>query len=413
MNILLVITGSISCKLFWKLQEKFEKNNNVKVIFTDVAAKIAEKELEYFFMEHEKAIYTHGNNPKYSKLSGNGYKYCCDINGKYHKYSCSFPVYYYVSEKLMCNGGLEHELDVYEETGKVEHIELCNWADKMVIAPCTANTLNKIRYGIADNFVMTTILAFLGTYKPTYIAPAMNYNMWNNFNVKSSIDELNQYTYINFLYPTVKKLACGDFGIGALANIDDIYNIVNNEHEWYFPIKDLSCLINYDVFDESIRDYLPRYNEPGSFGAIRKHDIHTGVDIYVKENTLVYPVENGEVIDIRKFTGKEAGSEWWNETWVVSIKGKSGIVSYGEIQPNQNINIGDKLSINDIIGKVIAVLPKEKTRKDIRNHNNAMLHLELYKNLEDGIAVVWNLNEDRPKNLLDPTIYLYNIGEGL
>ena len=97
-NVVLVVTGSISCTLFWKIQEELEKENNVKVLLTENAQMIAKKEIEYFFMLKDLAIVEHNNNPKYSKLSGNGYKYCCDINGKYHKYSCSFPVYYYVSK---------------------------------------------------------------------------------------------------------------------------------------------------------------------------------------------------------------------------------------------------------------------------------------------------------------------------
>lgn len=74
-NVVLVVTGSISCTLFWKIQEELEKENNVKVLLTENAQMIANKEIEYFFMERDWSIYTHNNNPKYSKLSGRGYKY--------------------------------------------------------------------------------------------------------------------------------------------------------------------------------------------------------------------------------------------------------------------------------------------------------------------------------------------------
>jgi hypothetical protein len=59
---------------------------------TENAQMIAKKEIEYFFMERDWAIYTHNNNPKYSKLSGRGYKYI-STKEMYNKYSCSFPIY--------------------------------------------------------------------------------------------------------------------------------------------------------------------------------------------------------------------------------------------------------------------------------------------------------------------------------
>jgi phosphopantothenoylcysteine decarboxylase/phosphopantothenate--cysteine ligase len=91
------------------------------------------------------------------------------------------------SQELKCNGGLEYEIEKYNETGKVEHIELCNWADKVVIAPCTANTLTKMYNGMADNFVLSFLTAFLGTYKPCYVALAMNTNMYNNRAIQATI----------------------------------------------------------------------------------------------------------------------------------------------------------------------------------------------------------------------------------
>lgn len=412
MNILLVITGSIYCTLFWKIQEELEKENNIKVLFTKNAQIIADKELEYFFMEREKAIYTHGNNPKYNDLSGNGYKYACDINGKYHKYSCSFPVYYYSNEKLMCDGGLEYEQYVYEETGNIEHIELCNWADKVVIAPCTANTLNKIYQGIADNFIMTTILSFLGTSKTTYIAPAMNVDMWNNFAVKRSINELKQFNNIKILYPTVEKSEYGNYGVGALANIKDMVNIING-HTWLLPFKNYDALNNECYNDIDWKEYLPKNYEQGSFGFINQNNINTGIDIYCKNNPCVYAVEDGEIIDVYKFTEKDSENQSLNKTYAVSIKGKSGVISYGKIIPDCDIYKGRFVTAKTCIGSVASVLPKNKIENGIRNYNNEMLHIELYKNFEDGINLTWKLNENRPENLLDPTVYLYNIKESL
>ena len=407
-NVVLVVTGSISCTLFWKIQEELEKENNVKVILTENAQMIAKKEIEYFFMEHDLAIVEHNNNPKYSKLSGHGYKYS-SIKEKYNKYSCSFPIYCHNminnSQELKCKGGLEYETEKYNETGKVEHIELCNWADKVVIAPCTANTLTKMYNGMADNFVLSFLTAFLGTSKPCYVALAMNTNMYNNMAIQATIEQLKSRCV--FIQPTVKKLACGDLGIGALAYVNTIVDIVN-DYTWYAPIKQFDS-IYYGTFCqyEQLRHYIPYYNEPGSFGFKRKYEIHNGVDIYCKDGSEV-----SVVVDIKPFTGKQNGTNWWNDTWAICIKGHSGVVCYGEMEEQFNFKIGDEVKANSVIGKIKAVLPEYKRRLDIRNHNNAMLHIQLFKDYENDEQLAdWYPNQERNKFLLDPTPYLQRIKE--
>ena len=367
-NILMIVTGSISCYLFEKIYNKLKKENNVKILFTDSAIEIIKNSNKKIQYDIEKTI------------------------------------------------SISEESRIYFSTNRVAHIDLINWADKLIIIPCTANTLNKITNGIGDTFITTTILAFFGTKKPVYIAPAMNKNMYDNFVVKESIDYLRKLNNVRILYPTVKELACGDFGIGALADIDSMINIING-HEWCCPICNVVYLKDYKTFpliDEEWDfhyldwfDFLPKHNEPGSFGSIRKYDIHTGVDIYVENGTGIQPVEDGVIVDIRQFTGKKVGSSWWEDTWCVSVKGKSGIVCYGEVDLPRGYKVGDNVYTEDIFSYVKAVLPENKIRKDIRHHNNAMLHLELYRNIEDGICITWNKEEKRSKNLLDPSVYLY------
>lgn len=361
MNILMVVTGSISAYLYEKIYNKLSKNNEVEILFTNSAIDVI-------------------NNSKHCKSNMSNYPMT-----------------------------IKEESQLYFETGKVKHIDLINWADKVVVAPCTANTLNKMNYGIADDFITSTLLAFLGTYKPVYIAPAMNTNMYNNHAVKRSINDLNQYKHIHFIYPTVKELACGDNGIGALADIDSICNIVD-ENCWSHPLASWNNdLTNYpaDDLSKEFSEYLPKFNEPGSFGFVRKYDIHTGVDIYCKKREKVCAVEDGEVVDTGIFTGKSVGSNWWNTTYYVVIKGSSGYVLYGEIEFPIEMKIGKKIKKGDFVGYVEAVINEDKIRPLIRNHSNYMLHMELYK--EYNKPVVWNHGEKRDKNLLDPTPYLHNI----
>ena len=148
---------------------------------------------------------------------------------------------------------------------------------------------------------------------------------------------------------------------------------------------------------------LDNFNPPtdeGAFGAIRKHDIHTGVDLYCRAGTKVYAMENGEVVNIDFFTGPIAGSPWWNDTFAVLIEGKHGVICYGEIAPVDGLSVGHKIKEGDLIGRVAQVLKKNK-RKPM-----SMLHLELYKH-GTRETVWWKHGEAKPDQLLNPQFDLF------
>ena len=98
------------------------------------------------------------------------------------------------------------------------HINLADWADALVIAPATANTISKIRMGLADDLLSTIALA---AWKKTIIAPAMNSNMWKNPAVQENINELKKRGYL-MINPDEGELACGYTGPGRLADISII-----------------------------------------------------------------------------------------------------------------------------------------------------------------------------------------------
>ncbi|QUH31331.1 bifunctional phosphopantothenoylcysteine decarboxylase/phosphopantothenate--cysteine ligase CoaBC [Vallitalea guaymasensis] len=100
----------------------------------------------------------------------------------------------------------------------IEHIALAKAADLFLVAPATANIIGKIANGIADDMLSTTIMA---TKAPKIIAPAMNTNMYENPIVQDNIKKLKNYGY-KFIKPDSGRLACGDLGIGKLANVDTI-----------------------------------------------------------------------------------------------------------------------------------------------------------------------------------------------
>ncbi len=99
-----------------------------------------------------------------------------------------------------------------------EHIALAQRPDLIVVAPATANTMAKIAHGMADNLLTDTLLA---TDKPILLAPAMNCGMWNNPATRRNLETLRKGSY-RFVGPGTGNLACGDTGIGRMAEVPEI-----------------------------------------------------------------------------------------------------------------------------------------------------------------------------------------------
>lgn len=108
---------------------------------------------------------------------------------------------------------------------EIQHISLAQRADLMLIAPATANVIGKVANGIADDMLSTTIMA---TTAKVIFAPAMNTNMYKNVMVQNNIEKLKSFGY-GFIEPASGRLACGDIGIGKLADVNTIVETVLGE----------------------------------------------------------------------------------------------------------------------------------------------------------------------------------------
>ncbi len=116
----------------------------------------------------------------------------------------------------------------YHKNDPVRHIEFRDWADVLLIAPLTANTLTKLALGICDNFLSCIAYAW-PKEKSLVIAPAMNTEMWvNPLTAKHLADLQAVFRSVRIVDPIEKKLACGDVGQGAMAKIETIVAVVNS-----------------------------------------------------------------------------------------------------------------------------------------------------------------------------------------
>ena len=103
-------------------------------------------------------------------------------------------------------------LDTDEENA-MGHINLARWADKVLIAPATANSIAKFSHGLADDLLSTLYLA---TNCPVYIAPAMNQAMWNKTVTQENIQRLKSHG-VHIIGPEAGDQACGETGFGRMS----------------------------------------------------------------------------------------------------------------------------------------------------------------------------------------------------
>ena len=120
-------------------------------------------------------------------------------------------------ESLSNNKVISEELGMQTKSN-FAHLDLAKWADIILIAPCTANFMNKLANGHGDGLLSTICLAFT---KTIFIAPAMNPDMWNNKVTQASVKKLNE-AEIKIIGPNYGNHACGDIGYGRMSNPEKI-----------------------------------------------------------------------------------------------------------------------------------------------------------------------------------------------
>jgi phosphopantothenoylcysteine decarboxylase len=122
--------------------------------------------------------------------------------------------------------------DVMQENNPqvINHIELAKAADLFVIAPASANIIGKLANGIADDLLSTVALA-IHPETPKLIAPAMNTYMYQNPIMQRNLQTLKDLAGYEEISPREALLACGDFGRGALATVEDVVAAIQKKLE--------------------------------------------------------------------------------------------------------------------------------------------------------------------------------------
>ncbi len=127
---------------------------------------------------------------------------------------------------LQALSGFPVHTDMFVSDARVmEHIDLARWADKILIAPASADFLAKLAHGHADNLLSTLCLA---AKCPIYLAPTMNHAMWENPATQHNIQWLNTRGY-RILTPESGDQACGETGTGRLRETKSIIQAILND----------------------------------------------------------------------------------------------------------------------------------------------------------------------------------------
>jgi len=112
-----------------------------------------------------------------------------------------------VSRHAVC-----HDMWADRDKDSIQHIELANWADLIVVAPATANILAKAAHGLCDDLLSTVLCA---TQRPIMVAPAMNPGMWHNSVTQKNVKELRSLGY-RFVGPAEGEMAEKQVGVGRM-----------------------------------------------------------------------------------------------------------------------------------------------------------------------------------------------------
>ena len=114
----------------------------------------------------------------------------------------------------LSQGKVYSELFSVENEAEMDHISLSRWADIIVIAPATANTISKLAQGTTDDLASAVVLA---SDKDIILAPAMNVRMWEHPTTKTNLKKLKEFGY-KLIGPEIGDMACGEYGEGKMSD---------------------------------------------------------------------------------------------------------------------------------------------------------------------------------------------------
>ncbi|MFL2887005.1 MAG: bifunctional phosphopantothenoylcysteine decarboxylase/phosphopantothenate--cysteine ligase CoaBC [Candidatus Pelagibacter sp.] len=261
-----------------------------------------------------------------------------------------------------------------ENESEMDHISLSRWADLILVAPITANTISKLSSGASDDLASTVILA---SDKEIYIAPAMNVRMWEHPSMKENINKLKKYGY-KIIGPDIGDMACGEFGKGKMSEPNEIIKQI----ELYFKNKKNNKKFKALVTAGPTREYIDpvRFISNKSSGK-QGYEIAKSFRDNGFETTLISGQTNLDPISGLNFIKVETAEDMFNQT-IKNLPADVAIftaaVADYKVSNYKNKKIKKKESLNISLEKNIDIL------------NNISKHNSLRPKLTIGFAAETN-----------------------
>ena len=251
-----------------------------------------------------------------------------------------------------------------DNEAEMDHISLSRWADAILVAPITANTISKVASGNAEDLASTVLLA---SNKQIFLAPAMNVRMWEHPSTKENIIKLKNFGY-KFIGPEIGDMACGEYGEGKMTEPNEIKNTLKNYFSNIEKNRKFKALVTAGPTNE--------YIDPVRF-ITNKSSGKQGYEIAkcLRDNgfdtTLISGTTNIKTLDGVNFVSVETAEEMLKET-LSNLPADVAIFS---------------AAVSDF---------RVKNYNDTKIKKSEKLNLELEKNI-DILNHISNHNSLRPK----------------
>ena len=173
------------------------------------------------------------------------------------------------------------------------HVDLGIWADLMVIAPATANTLSKMAKGTCDNLLLATYLSAKST---VYFAPAMDLDMYKHPSTTQNIEKLQGFGNV-FIPPTSGELASGLEGEGRMAEPEDIISFIENHILSNLPLQEKKVLITAGPTYEAIDPvrFIGNHSSGKMGFALAKQAADLGAEVILISGPTCLSVDNSAI----------------------------------------------------------------------------------------------------------------------
>tara|TARA_Y100000590_G_scaffold162912_2_gene186800 strand:+ start:10658 stop:11863 length:1206 start_codon:yes stop_codon:yes gene_type:complete len=264
-----------------------------------------------------------------------------------------------LSVASLSQGKVYDDLFNTENEVEMDHIALSRWADIILIAPATANTISKLSSGSSDDLASTVVLA---SDKNVFLAPAMNVRMWEHPSTHKNISTLKSYGY-KIIGPDIGDMACGEYGEGKMSEPKDIFLNIKNYFDQLNKNRKLKALVTAGPTNEYIDPvrYITNKSSGKQGYALAKALANRGFQTTLISGPTNMQVDNN--IDLVKVETADQMFKATQKNLPVDVAIFSAAVADYKIKEKMNKKIKKKDSFNLELEKNIDIL------NYVSNHN--------------------------------------------